>query len=244
MKKYILFLTAAISFFFLASCTHEVIGPLDPVPGQPNDSIPTLPPLVSDCDPDSIYYENTIAPLLSSSCGSSNVNCHNGPSDQNDEIDLSSWWAIMNSNEGDLVIAGNPFGSEMIDEILDGNMPPDTSSYSISNEQIDFLIDWIAQGAAENGCNEGCDTSNVSFQDDIFPIVTLYCTSCHSGSSPDGGFYLTDYSSISNAVLNGNVIDAISWEGNVTPMPYNGNQIPQCYIDLIQIWANNGAPEN
>lgn len=217
---------------------------MDPPVYPPNDTIPDLPPLESDCDSDSVYYENTIAPLLSSSCGSSTVNCHNGPTDENDDIDLSSWWAIINSEEEDLVIPGDPGESKMIDVINDGDMPPDTSSFSITADQQDLIEMWIQQGAQNNGCNEGCDTTDVSFQDDVFPIVSLYCTSCHSGSDPDAGILLTNYDNISSEALSGTMMDAINWTGSVEPMPYESDQLPECYLNLIQIWVDNGALDN
>lgn len=243
MKSIFFFIISISTLLVWSSCTHEVIQPVDPPGGQPSDSIPDLPPLVSDCDDDSVYYENTIAPLLSSSCGSSVVYCHNGPTDDNDETDLSSWAAIYYSNE-DLVIPGDPNESKLIDEINDGDMPPDTSSFSITSEQAALLATWIQQGAQDNGCNEGCDTTNVSFQDDVFPIVSLYCTSCHSGSDPDGGVLLTNYSNISSEAVSGTMLDAINWTGSIEPMPYQADQLPECYINLIQIWVDNGALDN
>ena len=244
MKRHFTLLLSIFTLLLWSSCTHEVLTPVNDPPGTPNDSIPELPPIESDCDSDSVYYTNTIAPLLGSTCGSSTVYCHNSPTDENDEIDLSSWWSIMNSDEEDLVIPGDPFNSKMIDEILDGNMPPDTSSFSITNEQIDLLIAWINQGAQDNSCNEGCDTTNVTFQMDVYPIVSLYCTSCHSGSNPSGGVLLDNYSNIKDAAVNGNLIDAINWQGTVVPMPYELNQLNECYINLIQIWVDNGALDN
>jgi ribosomal protein S16 len=242
MKK-LLYFIFLLSIFAWASCTHEVIGPIVPPSNTPTDTIQPPPPLESDCDSDSIYYANTIAPLLMSSCGSSVVYCHNGPSDENDGIDLSSWASIYYSNE-DLVVPGDPNDSKIIDVINDGEMPPDTSSYSISNDQRDIIAAWIQQGAQNNSCNEGCDTSNVTFQDDIFPIVSLYCTSCHSGANPDGGVLLTNYSTISSEAVNGSMLDAINWIGTVEPMPYQSDQLPECYINLIQIWVDNGAQDN
>ncbi len=244
MKKHYIFLLSVFALLIGSSCTHEVLSPINNTPPTPNDSIPDLPPIESDCDSDSIYYTNTIAPLLGSSCGSSTVYCHNSPSDENEQIDLSSWWSIMNGDEDELVIPGNPFNSKMIEKILEGEMPPDTSSFSITNDQIDLLTAWIAQGAQDNSCNEGCDTTNVSFQSDIFPIISLYCTSCHSGSDPNGGTLLDNYSNIRNAAVNGNLIDAINWQGTVVPMPFELDQLNECYINLIQIWVDNGALDN
>jgi len=244
MKKHYIFLLSVFTLFIGSSCTHEVLTPINNAPPTPNDSIPDLPPIESDCDSDSIYYTNTIAPLLGSSCGSSTVYCHNAPTDENEQIDLSSWWSIMNGDEDELVIPGDPFNSKMIEEIYDQNMPPDTSIYSISNEQFYSLMTWIEQGALDNYCNDGCDTINVTFQADILPIITDNCFSCHSGSTPSAGLMLTNYSNISDAAVNGNLIDAINWQGNVAPMPYEGIQLIECDINLIQIWVDNGALDN
>jgi hypothetical protein len=236
-----------ISFIVLltwASCKHEPYGPIDgPVTG-PVDTIPVLPPIVSDCDPDSIYYENTIVPLLSSSCGSSTIYCHSVPTDDNDGIVFNSYNDLINNAEEDLIIPGNANDSKMIDVIQDGDMPPDTSSFTISPENQALLTLWINQGAQNNGCNSGCDTTNVSYQDDVYPIISLVCSSCHSGSDPSGGILLTNYANISSEAVNGLLLSAISWDGNAAQMPDNGPQLDECYINLIQIWVDNGALDN
>lgn len=245
---------AAALFSFLimiigySSCKHDPLEPIgDNGLGNPSNPLDTidLPPIIeSNCDPDSVYYENTIAPLLSASCGSENIGCHNGPSDENDEIDLSSWWALMNSDGGSLVTPGDALGSDLIDEILDGDMPPDTSSYSISNENLALLMNWIDQGAVNNSCDPGCDTSNVSFQTDIYPIIALSCSGCHSIADPDGGISLTNYENISEVALSGSLVPVIKWEVPDFEMPKNASQLPECYINLIEKWVNDGALNN
>ena len=220
-------LILVVGSIFWSSCKHEVLSPT-----------------YSYCDSDSVYYKNSIAPLLGASCGSSDINCHHGSSNQNEGVDLSSWYSIMHSGEEDLIQPGNPYNSKIIEEIDEGNMPPGTSTYSIGNDERELLIKWIEQGAKNNACIESCDTSNLSFSEDIAPIISLNCSSCHSGASPDGNLLLTDYSSIFEASVNGNLLDAINWQGSVLAMPYQGNKLSDCNISMIQVWVNNGAPEN
>ena len=132
MKGLLIFILGFSSLIFWSSCQHKPCN-----------------------DPDTVYYETTIAPILNSSCGSSDINCHSTANDDNDEIDLSSYWAIMNSDEGDLVKPGKSNKSEMIEVIEDNEMPPDTSSYSISSANLELLKKWIDGGARESPCVGG-----------------------------------------------------------------------------------------
>jgi hypothetical protein len=251
MKEVALLILILSSLIFWSSCKHDPLTPYQANPGvNPSDTIPLPPPIISNCDEDSVYFENDIAPILLSSCGSADINCHSRPQ-ANNGVDFSSYASILAGDEdGDpLINTSNPSNSEIIDIINDNDpedaMPPDTSSYTISNENQLLLISWMQQGAQNNSCEAGCDMSNVTFSTNILPILNQNCISCHSGTSPSGNLNLDSYASISNAALNGNLLDAINWIGSAVPMPNNAvSQIPQCYIDQIQLWVDEGAPNN
>jgi hypothetical protein len=193
------------------------------------------------CDPDTIYFSQTILPLLTSSCAI--PGCHD-PGTAEDGVILNSYENIMNTAG---VNPGDPNGSDLYEAITDDDeddrMPPADQFPTLSAEEINLIRTWILQGAKNNTCAAECDTLNVTYALSIQPLISSKCQGCHSGANPQGGISLTNYAQISGEALFGTMLDAVSHTGSATPMPYNSAQLPQCEIDLIRIWIENGAPE-
>lgn len=188
------------------------------------------------CDPNTVYFVNDIQPIMTSSCAYSG--CHDATTHAHG-IDLSNYSSIMSSGS---VKAGSPNNSEMYEKITDTNsgerMPPPPAS-SLSTDQKNKIRDWISQGALNNYCDH-CDSSNVGFSATIWPIVQANCYSCHSGSSPDGGISLTNYSNVNTIALNGKLIGTITHASGYSAMP-KGGKLSDCDINLIKIWVKNGS---
>jgi hypothetical protein len=89
-----------------------------------------------------------------------------------------------------------------------------------------------------------CDTLNITFTSSVLPVIEVNCKSCHSGSAPSGNITLTNYSDISIAAQNGNLVGTISHESGWSPMPKNGNKLDDCTIKKIELWVNSGSPDN
>ena len=91
-----------------------------------------------------------------------------------------------------------------------------------------------------------CDTNFVSFETDIYPIISSHCIMCHGGPSPSAGLALETYAQIYQSATepyNG-IIDRISRpEGDPLMMP-GSYRIPQCQIDKIVAWVEQGALNN
>lgn len=180
--------------------------------------------------------------MLSASCAFSG--CHDA-STAEDGVILDNYWNILQTADVD---PGDPQASDLYQVLVedyddDQRMPPYPDYEPLSSEQIDLIFTWIAQGALYNAC-AGCVAENVTFETVIGSLIQNRCQSCHSGSDPDGGILLTNYDQISNVALNGPMLDAVQHTGTATPMPNNSPQLPQCEIDQIEIWINNGAPLN
>ena len=92
-----------------------------------------------------------------------------------------------------------------------------------------------------------CDTSFVSFQDDINPIISSNCRSCHSGEYPAGDILLETYDQISlvaNDSSQRGIIYVITRpEGDPDLMP-KGYRLTQCQIDKIIAWKEQGLLNN
>lgn len=83
-----------------------------------------------------------------------------------------------------------------------------------------------------------------SYQADVTPIMSQYCTSCHSGTFASGGVLLDSYPEVKKYVDNGKLIGSITWASGVSPMPKNGNKLSSCNIGKIQAWVTAGALNN
>ena len=159
------------------------------IPGNQIPEAEIEPAPVSSCSSDTVYFQNTILPLVVSSCGT--TGCHDQAS-QKDGVVLTDYASIINTGE---IKPGDPNDSELFETLSeDGDdlMPPPPYD-PLSSEQIRVIRQWIAQGAKNNACSDGCDTANATFSGQIWPMMESYCTGCHSASAPGGGIVLADY---------------------------------------------------
>ena len=222
----------------MASCTHEPLLPIGPGPGLPTDSTTTKP-----CDPDSVYFETDILPILISNCAI--ATCHDAASRQ-DGVELTSYQAVKNS---DIIKLNDPRKSDLYEVITENDpddvMPPPPRA-KLSAEQTALILKWIQQGAKNLSCDETgeCDITNVTYSATVAPILQTYCTGCHSGSTPSGGISLATHAGVATVAGNGKLYGAISHQSGFVAMPQGGNKLPNCQIDQIKIWIDSGAANN
>lgn len=196
------------------------------------------------CDPDSVYFETDVLPILISNCAKSG--CHDAASHQEGVI-LTTYQNVMNTAEVE------PFDlddSELYEVITesdpDDRMPPPPNN-KLTAEQISIIAKWINQGALNITCNAnagGCDTANVTYSGTIAPILQTYCTGCHSGATPSAGINLDVYGGVVAVGATGQLVGAITHSAGYTPMPLGGNMLPACEISQITKWVNDGMPDN
>jgi mono/diheme cytochrome c family protein len=193
------------------------------------------------CDPDTIYFQNTILPLILSSCAT--TNCHDKLTDEQDVL-LVDYASIIEYGK---IKPGDPNDSELYEKIMetdpDDRMPPPPVD-PLTNEQKNNIKKWIEQGALNNACDEDCDTTDVSFSNHIWPLVENNCLGCHSGGTPGGGIYLNNYAGIVAVAESGQLWGAINHQQGFSPMPKNANKLSDCKIKQVQIWIEDGTPDN
>jgi len=105
--------------------------------------------LPASCNPDTVYFKEQIAPLLTSNCAISG--CHGNGSARRG-VNLSDYQNIINTGGVNL---SNP-SSSMLYRVLiasDPNeiMPPPPSD-PFTQSQVDEVLRWIEQGALNNSC--------------------------------------------------------------------------------------------
>jgi len=229
----------SISMF---SCKHHPdfadlpIGPGGPGGGDPDTVIITNP---NPCDPNVVYFQTTILPLLTSKCAQ--PDCHDQAT-QEDGVGLFDYNNVMEQ-----VDAGDLNGSDLWEMITetdpDDRMPPPPNA-PLTQQERDLIRNWILQGAQNNTCTPDCNPDEFSFSVNLFPIVQLHCQGCHSGSQPDGGVSLTNYTQIKAVADNGLLMSALNGTNGSPLMPYNTLGLPDCYKSQFQTWVDAGAPNN
>lgn len=91
-----------------------------------------------------VSFQNDILPIFERNC----TRCHGG-SRREAELDLRSYASLMTGSEnGPAIVAGDDEASELITQVVTGEMP--RRAPKLAAEQIQLLVDWVNQGALDN----------------------------------------------------------------------------------------------
>lgn len=100
----------------------------------------------------------------------------------------------------------------------------------------------------DGGCVRVCKAQDagksisdeVSYTNDIRPIVNNFCTTCHAGEDPEGEFVLTSYQDVRKYVEQGSLLKRIN--DAEEPMPPQ-KLLPSYMRRLFKAWADGGYVE-
>ena len=92
--------------------------------------------------------------------------------------------------------------------------------------------------------NGNCDTTHVTYSQEVWPVISANCSGCHGGSTPAGNISLSKYSEIVTSVNKGRFLGSIRHDQGYSPMPKGGGRLDACTLKHIEIWINDGMPEN
>ena len=195
------------------------------------------------CDPDTTYFQNTVLPLIVSNCAT--AGCHDQITHKKGVI-LTDYASIINTAK---VKPGNPSGSKLYKVLFGGDMrdddimpPPPASPFNSDQKKI--IYDWILQGALNNRCDGGCDTTIVTFSGTVWPLMQTWCMGCHSGSNAGGGIPIENYNNLVTIANNGKLMGTITHSAGYSPMPKSSDKLSDCQIAEIRIWIEDGTPNN
>jgi hypothetical protein len=256
LRKKIIYMDSLLAFILfamvllmlmLSSCKHEpmilpiAINDSTFVPNNNGNGNGNNNGGGSTCDPDSVYFQTQVLPILISNCAM--TQCHNAASHQ-DGVILDSYTNVMNTADVRPGRAGNSDLYEVLIETDPDKKMPRAPANPLNNSQVDLIYKWIEQGAANNTCSNSCDTNNVTFSGTIFPLIQNNCLGCHSGFSPSGQIDLSNHQNIAAISATGRLFGAINHDAGYTPMPRGGNKLPECQIAQMRIWIENGSLNN
>ncbi|HLG41443.1 MAG TPA: c-type cytochrome domain-containing protein [Chitinophagaceae bacterium] len=230
IKTILLFIVPAIFF----ACRHEI---LDNSGNSGNGNGGGVPPAVSTCSPDTVYFVNEIMPIISSNCTMSG--CHDNITHAED-INLTTYSNIMR-----YVVPGNASSSKLYKVIIktDGDRMPPPPMAPLTTEQKSKIQKWINQGAKNNNCIGSCDTTVFTYSGAVKNIINNNCAGCHNPSSLGGNIDLSAYNGVHTAALNGKLYGSIANQPGYSPMPKN-SKLSDCEIRQIQKWIAAGSLNN
>ncbi|MEQ1554756.1 MAG: hypothetical protein ABL929_11285 [Ferruginibacter sp.] len=238
MKKIIsssLVLFASVAIFI--SCKHETAFSIANPGGNAGGTTPIPGTTGITCSTDSVYFANSILPLIISGCAT--TGCHSAASHA-DGVTLVNYATIRN-----YVSAGNAGNSKLYKVLVktgSERMPlPPLPAFTAS--QIALVQKWINQGAKNNGC-DACDTTSFKYATAIQPLMQNNCTGCHNPASLGGGIDLSTYTTVKASVTSGRLWGTINWTAGFSAMPKGGNKMPACQITQIKKWIDAGALNN
>lgn len=188
-----------------------------------------------------ICFQRDVLPIFQSNCAKSG--CH-------DVITREEGYAFVDY-DGIMrgIDPGDPGDSEIYEKITesdaDDRMPPPPNP-RLTSAQIATIRQWIQEGARNTICPPPatCDTMNVSYTGIVRPILDKYCIGCHGGSTPSKEINLMQYDQVRTVALDGRLHGVTARLTGYTPMPYNGDKLPDCEIKQLGAWANQGAQNN
>ena len=220
--------------FLMQMCKHEIPFPKNDGSGAGN------PPIISStCNSDSVYFANTILPLLSSGCAMSG--CHDAATHEEGLV-LNNYPGIMS-----IVRAGSARESKLYKVIAttsQGDIMPPPPHLPFSSANIAAIQKWINQGAKNNQCLAACDSSVFSFSGAVLPTINTFCKGCHNPASLGGGIDLSSYNAVKIVALNGKLTGSINHKPGYVAMPQGGNKLQDCQLKQIEKWVAAGALNN
>lgn len=224
--------------FLVITCKHEIL-PKDGNGNGNGNNNGNNPPPGNPCSADTVYFVNTILPMITSGCAMSG--CHDATSHV-EGLTLNSYSGIMR-----IVSAGNASGSKLYQVITTTNQgdimpPPPHQPFSTSAKAS--IQKWINQGAKNNQCTGGCDTTVFAYAAVITPLINTYCKGCHNPSSLGGGVDLSTYNGVKAAAVNGSLLGSIKHASGYVAMPQGGNKLQDCQIRQVEKWIQAGTPNN
>jgi hypothetical protein len=229
-KKYVAIIIALV---LIIACRHEIPGVNNNGSGSG-----TIPPAVTPCSPDSVYFVNQVMPLISSNCTTSG--CHDNIS-QADGVNLTTYAKIMQ-----YVVTGNAANSKLYKVIIktgSDRMPP-TPMPAFTTAQKTIIQKWINQGAKNNNCIANCDTSVFTYSGAIKPMMDNKCVGCHNPASLGGGIDVSTYAAVRVIALNGKLYGSVAHASGYSAMPKNAAKLSVCEIRQVEKWITAGSLNN
>ena len=88
-----------------------------------------------------------------------------------------------------------------------------------------------------------CDTTNITWESKISQILKDNCVMCHNAGLNYRNVRHDTYIEELKNVQSGRLRGAVNHLDGFVPMPYQRGKLPDCELQLINLWIDKGAPE-
>jgi hypothetical protein len=89
-----------------------------------------------------------------------------------------------------------------------------------------------------------CDTTNITWNSKVSAILQKNCVSCHGPDLSYNGVRHDSYTTELVVVRDGRLRGVINHNDGFARMPKDRGKLPECELKILNIWLDNGAPEN
>lgn len=122
---------------------------------------------------------------------------------------------------------------------------------TVTVEQPTATVEQSTAMVEEPAATEATAGMEISFANDVLPVLENSCLKCHGGEKTTEGFDVSSYETVMAGADDGVVIVAGDADGsklftliNTGKMPKKANKLPDAQIQLIRDWINAGALDN
>ena len=113
--------------------------------GTSDDTTDEMGGVVGGATGSGVSFQNDVLPILTQRCAVPGCHVAGGPRG----IDLRTYASVLEGGQrGAIVVAGNVAGSELVNQIATGRMPP--GGPPLEDAQVQLITDWINDGAENN----------------------------------------------------------------------------------------------
>lgn len=206
-------LTSAHAHLELEGVELPELKSLQAIAGAAKPEVPGPKPAGTPAADGEVSFTKQVVPILTSRCGGCHVNKSSGM------FSMATYAALMKGPPAGLVIfKGDGKGSVLMEQIDDGNMPPNGNKLPAA--EIETLRKWINEGAKFDGTDptanitglavatntpmpatppmvaQATGKETVSFAKDIAPVLAKTCTGCHGTNRPRENFSVNTFESL------------------------------------------------
>jgi len=225
-----LLIISIIAIAMIWGCRHERL----PDPGNQTPGAPGTPGSTDVC------FEADILPIFQSNCAK--AGCHDAISHEEGYV-LNSYANIVKRG----IVPNNATNSTLYKVLYatgEIKMPPNGNA-PLTDAQKNIIGVWINQGAKNTtNCGTLCDLNAFAYTANIKPIMSTYCTGCHSGATASKGIDLSTYAGVKAAAVAGSLYGSISRSPGYVAMPQGGAKLSDCQVSVVQKWIAAGTPNN
>lgn len=87
-----------------------------------------------------------------------------------------------------------------------------------------------------------CDTTGVTYNGTVAPIMAANCNGCHGSTAPSAGIVTDNLASVKANMAR--IWGSVNHQGGYQAMPKNMAKLSDCNLAKIGAWKNAGMPDN